>query len=175
MARHGDAVFGAVPLAGNRGTPGARRLAVHDAAVADDLAIYRATDLPARHPLPASWHFGSADGGVAASAVADFTLSVVRGGRTDDLDAYDAVARSPSRSNPPAARRGGRRSTAVAREPGDRLAAGGGAYRGRDRAVRGDLCGVPAAGSEGIVSSVFSITYLLTCFAVRGAKLVASV
>src|ERR1700730_14322791 len=151
MARYGDAVFGAVPLTGNRGTPGARRLAGHDTAVADDLAIYRAADLAARRSLPASWHPGSADGGVAAGAVADFALFVIRGGRADDPDADDAVARSSPRPGAPTARRGGRRRAAAAREPLDRVATGGGPYRRRDRAVRGNLCGVPAPGGSGLM------------------------
>ncbi len=42
VACPGDAVFGAVPLAGDRRAAGARRLAVHDPAVADDRAVHRA-------------------------------------------------------------------------------------------------------------------------------------
>ena len=124
LARGGDAVLGAVPLAGDRGAAVARRLAVHDAAVADDRPGAGAGDLPAGHPL-------SVYSGLQSPETVQWQVALSRLSPNQLFGESVLAILSPStRSLGPIfldqiARRGDGRRAAAAGKPDDCLAASG--------------------------------------------------
>ena len=92
VACGGNAVLGAVSLTGDRGAAVARRLAVHEPAVADDRPGAGAGDFPAGHPVVDTRLAEPGNRAMAGGAVAHLAQSVVRRVGARDPVAVNALA-----------------------------------------------------------------------------------